>query len=361
MTTRPLPTRGADRLPRVTVVIPCYNYGHYLPACLESVLSQHGVEVDALVIDDASTDGSAAVARGLAAADPRITLIAHSANRGHIATYNEGLSQATGDYVVLLSADDMLIRGSLARSVAVMEAHPGVGLVYGHPVLLYDGQPTGAPRMRTYGARVWSGPDWISAQCRRGLSCIFNPEVVVRTSVQHEVGPYSSALRHTADLEMWLRIAAVADVARVRGSDQAYRRMHEASMMHTEHAGILADLSGRREAYEAFFAGPGAQLPRAARDLARARRRLAEEALDHACTLKRDARATAEPPDEYVRFAEQTAGRAAREIRQWREFALLDAATSRSRPLAGAFVRCSAVRRDLEGRYRWRRWRYAGV
>jgi glycosyltransferase involved in cell wall biosynthesis len=65
---------------------PCYNYGHYLPTALSSVLDQPGVE--AIVIDDASPDGSGAIVRQLAAADERIRPIVHERNRGHIATYN---------------------------------------------------------------------------------------------------------------------------------------------------------------------------------------------------------------------------------------------------------------------------------
>ena len=78
-----------------------------------------------LIIDDASPDDSAAVAARLAAADQRIEVRVHELNRGHIATYNEGLLEwAEGDYCVLISADDLLTPGSLARATAVLEAHP---------------------------------------------------------------------------------------------------------------------------------------------------------------------------------------------------------------------------------------------
>src|SRR5689334_12258407 len=115
---RPQPLRGR---PSVTVVIPCYNYGHYVGTAVRSVLDQPGVDVDVILTDDASTDGSAEVVRELAAADPRVRAILHRRNFGHIATYNEGLEQATGDYVVLLSADDALTPGSLARAAALLE------------------------------------------------------------------------------------------------------------------------------------------------------------------------------------------------------------------------------------------------
>ena len=70
--------------PTVSVVIPCYNYGRYLPQAVASALDQERVEVEVIVVDDASTDGSADVAHGLAQDDPRIQVIVHAVNRGHI-------------------------------------------------------------------------------------------------------------------------------------------------------------------------------------------------------------------------------------------------------------------------------------
>src|SRR3954454_20204410 len=77
--------------PEVTVVVPCYNYGRYLEDSVGSVLSQSEVEVRVVIIDDASPDGSADVAKRIAERDSRVSLICHETNAGHIATYNEGL------------------------------------------------------------------------------------------------------------------------------------------------------------------------------------------------------------------------------------------------------------------------------
>ena len=120
----------------VSVVIPCYRYGHYLAECVASVLDhQPGVDVRVLIIDDASPDDSAEQARALAAADPRIEVRVHAQNMGHIATYNEGLLEwADGDYSVLLSADDRLTPGALTRAAGLLDARPEVGFCYGHPV-----------------------------------------------------------------------------------------------------------------------------------------------------------------------------------------------------------------------------------
>jgi len=346
---------GGARRPTVSVVVPCYNYGRFLSDCVHSVLAQQGVDVDVLIIDDASPDGSASVAEALAARDDRVRVIRHAANHGHIATYNEGLAQATGDYVVLLSADDLLTPGALQRATAVMERHPGVGLVYGHP-LAFESQDEVVPSLRMRGCTVWRGEAWIAAQCRRGLNCIFSPEAVVRRRVQHAVGGYSHGLPHTADLEMWLRIAAVSDVARIHGADQALRRNHDASMMHTRYWSLQDDLAERFAAYERFFAGPGRALTVAPRARAAAQRSLAEDALRAACDAVRSGNAA--DADEFVALARRFCATAAR-LPGWRALKLLRA--PHRTPWHTLLLRLHAAARDVRQRLRWRRWRHLGV
>jgi Glycosyl transferase family 2 len=348
-----------DQPPRVTVVIPCYNYGRYLPACVRSVLSQDGVDVDALIVDDASTDGSTDVARVLAGSDQRVTVIEHATNMGHISTYNDGLQQATGKYVVLLSADDMLTPGSLARATLVMEREPSVGLVYGNP-LAVQGDVVPPARTRVRSVRIWRGSDWIRAQCRRGLNCINCPEAIVRTSVQRRVGGYTAALPHTADLEMWLRVAAIADVARVNGSDQAYRRLHDASMIHVSYPDFLTDLRERNAAYESFFERHSQRI-QVRRDLEIARRRLAEEALDHACAALRGGDPSGPDADDYAAFAQALVGEDVRRLWRWREHQLLRHRSEPPQAHHRVRLRCNTLRRDVEEKYRSRRWRWTGV
>ena len=262
----------------VSVVIPCYNYGHFLGGCLASVLSQHGVSLRVLVIDDCSTDDSAEIAAGLCASDVRLEFRRHTDNVGLIATANEGLEWADGDHVVLLSADDLLVPGSLWRAAAIMEQHPNVGLVYGRPLLARDGRPFPKSSGRWRSTDVWSGHDWIHLRCKTGHSAMSSPEVVVRTSVQRAVGGYDKRCRHTSDVNMWLRVAAAADVAYVRGTPQAIYRIHSESMQRN-HVGPLVDLHERKAAYDAFFDTSGSILDERDRLQTNAMRALAREAL----------------------------------------------------------------------------------
>src|SRR3954471_6858989 len=141
----------------VSVVIPCYRYGHFLADCVASVLDeQPGVDVRVLIIDDASPDDSAAVARAIAARDPRVEVLVHEINKRHIATYNEGLLEwADGDYSVLLSADDRLTPGALTRAVGLLDANPNVGFAYGRPVHFQHPGPPPLARTTVRGHTVW--------------------------------------------------------------------------------------------------------------------------------------------------------------------------------------------------------------
>jgi glycosyltransferase involved in cell wall biosynthesis len=268
--------------PTVSVVIPCYRYGRFLPGCVQSVLDQTGVDVRVLIIDDASPDDSANVAARLAADDDRVEVHRHLENRGHIATYNEGLLEwADGEYSVLLSADDLLTPGSLARATAVLEANPEVGFVYGHPLRWADGEAMPAARLHPTGVTVWPGREWLQILCKLAHSVISSPEVVVRTSIQKKVGGYLPELPHSGDAEMWMRLAAHADVAFIKGVDQAYYRSHAANMT-TERVPIV-DLRQRKAAYDAIFDAYSHQIEDAERLYQHAGRRMAKEALWEAC------------------------------------------------------------------------------
>ena len=268
----------------VDVVIPCFNYGHYLPACVGSVLAQSRVDVRVLVIDDCSTDDSGDVAERLAGRDRRVSVVRHGTNRGHIATYNEGLlGWADQKYAVLLSADDLLAPGALDRAAQIMDTHPGVGMVYGYAPYFQRSESLPRTRLGVRSTSVWSGDRWIERRCRTGYNVISSPEVVVRTAVQQRVGGYDPNLPHAGDLEMWLRIAAVSDVAYVRGVAQAYYRVHERSMQRTSFPAHFDDLRQRCDAFDSFFEKSGALVADSKRLHRMAQRACAREALWRAC------------------------------------------------------------------------------
>jgi glycosyltransferase involved in cell wall biosynthesis len=287
----------------VSVVIPCYNYGHFLDVAVASVLDdQEGVDVRVLIIDDASTDDSAEMARKIAACDSRVAVAVHAANRGHIATYNEGLLEwADGDYCVLMSADDRLTRGALRRATDFLDGHPGVGFVYGNPLWFNDDAPLPAARTRVRNSSVWPGQVWLERRFRQISSGISSPEVVVRTSLQKRVGGYDTRLPHLGDTEMWLRLAANADVGYLHGVDQAYYRRH-AQNMSTAYT-PLPTLRQYRLVYEGVLDRFGGSLHDAARLSDLVHRKLAYEALVAAARAYDRGQTQQTPIEELVAFA----------------------------------------------------------
>jgi hypothetical protein len=350
--------RGATRRPTVSVVIPCYRYGRFLPDCVRSVLEQEGVDVRVLIIDDASPDASADVADGLAERDDRVEVRRHRVNRGHIATYNEGLLEwAQGDYSVLISADDLLTPGALARATAVLEADPQIGFVYGHAAWWRDDQPLPQARVEGKGLTRWSGLEWLRVVSRLGHSVISSPEVVVRTSLQQELGGYREDLPHTADAEMWMRFAVHSDVAYVKGVDQAYYRIH-ASQMTNDRVPVV-DLVQRKAAYDALFDAHGERIPGGERLRRSANRRMAKEALWRACRAYERRRLETTPRAELVEFARTTYPRTTRLPEYW---------GLRWREIVGPQVcpylqpiMLSAVHRRVRSALWWRRWKRQGV
>ena len=349
---------AAARRPTVSVVIPCYRYGHYLPDCVRSVLDQEGVDVRVLVIDDASPDDSAEVAARLAASDERVEVRCHRENQGHIATYNEGLMDwADGDYTVLISADDLLAPGSLARATAVLEANPQVGFVYGHAVWWHEHQPLPAARIDAKGVTVWPGLEWLRIMCRLGHNVVSSPEVVVRTAVQKRVGGYRPELPHTGDAEMWMRFAVHSDVAYIKGVDQAYYRIHGSQM--TNDRVPVVDLVQRKAAYDALFDEHGASIPDADRLRRRADRTMAKEALWRACRAYERRRMGTTPLTELIDFARAAYPRTARLPEYW-GLRWREKAGPRVCPYLQPIM-LSAVHRRVRNALWWRRWAREGV
>ncbi len=285
----PIPPRQS---PSVSVVIPHYNYGQYLAIAVRSALEQSGVDIEVLIVDDASTDGSVEVAREVAGSDPRVHLIEHQQNMRHIATYNDGLERATGKYVVLLSADDLLAPGCLQRATALMEAYPSVGLVYGYAGLFSDSAPAQdeGPAVLN-GDRItwtkWRGQEWISYFCRRGRNLIRNPEAIMRRELGEALGWYDANFPHSADMYLWMRAAARTEVGRINGVTQAYYRLHDTNMHTTSFGGLLDDYREVRNTFDQFFEFESGNFSDPTRLRAMARRSVSREAVRRSVFLAR--------------------------------------------------------------------------
>jgi glycosyltransferase involved in cell wall biosynthesis len=251
---------------RVDVIVPCYKYGHYLRQCVESVLTQSHGDLRVLIIDDCSPDHTEEVARELVAQDQRVAYRRHEVNHGHIATYNEGLDWADGDYVLLLSADDLLTPGALERAVRVLDSSPRSSLLFGREIRFWDGQPFPGPCNcgEDYNWHVIPGAVFIEECCGSGYNPVPTPTAIARTAILQQIGGYREELPHSADMELWLRLSVFGSVCQIE-ADQACKRRHAVNMNHKYVNVVINDLRQRKAAFELLFQDYGGKIVQAER------------------------------------------------------------------------------------------------
>ena len=186
-------------LPAVSVLMPCWNRERFVADAIRSVLDQTYADLELIVVDDGSTDGTREVVASFR--DSRLRCL-HREHRGISAALNAGLAAARGRYLARLDSDDLWLPEMLATQVAVLEGHPEVGLVYAR------GECTDAD-LRPLGMS-WGYPLRFPGETFRSMvynDCTCNITVVCRRECFERVGPYDETLETSEDLDMWLRVA----------------------------------------------------------------------------------------------------------------------------------------------------------
>lgn len=299
----------------VDVVVPCYGYGHYLRECVESVLDQTGVNVRVLIIDDASSDDTPDVGQQLARRDPRVTFRRHAVNNGHIATYNEGLLDwASAEYALLLSADDALVPGALARAARVMDCHRQVGMVYGMARVIGVGDLPGHSEAATDAYRIVPGPRFLRFCCETCSNPVPTPTAVVRTEVQRHLGGYRAEFPHTGDLEMWMRFAVHGPVGALR-AEQGYYRWHGNNMGLRYYDQMLNDRREFAHVFKHVLSPLAALMPESRQWAAAASQQLAGSAFRYAASAFD--RGAVEEYGAWLAFAKEVSA-SARGVPPWR-------------------------------------------
>jgi GT2 family glycosyltransferase len=179
--------------------MPTYNQAAFVGESIESVLAQTYGNWELIVVNDGSTDGTAAILTAYAARDPRVKPVTR-ANGGVARALNTGIEQAAGEFVCWLSSDDLWVPDKLERQLNVYSRDAEAALVYsGWEIIDQCGRPIGSTRVGEY-------PD-DSAFFELVKSNFINGcSVMIRRAVIEEVGRFDPAFTYAQDYEMWLRI-----------------------------------------------------------------------------------------------------------------------------------------------------------
>ena len=186
---------------KLSVITPNFNHAHFLPEMVGSILSQSYRDFEYIIIDDCSTDDSVAVIEALAATDSRIRFYRNEQNLGVVRTLNRGVSLATGDYVFLPAADDIVLPGLLEKSMALLEKYPQAGICTSLSLAIsVDRRDLGVLLVSLHADRpVYLTPQDAARELARRYSWMWGNTAFFRRDALLEIGCFLPELRAFAD------------------------------------------------------------------------------------------------------------------------------------------------------------------
>jgi glycosyltransferase involved in cell wall biosynthesis len=201
----------------VTVVVPTRDRQHLLERTLTSVLAQVGVEVRAIVIDEASSDGTASFLRSIR--DPRVSVITHSRPRGLAAARNAGLAAADTEWIAFTDDDDLWAPTKLAAQLAALRRDPSCGWSCVGAIWV-DG-----PLRPVAAQRLPSADELLLRLLVVNVIPGGGSGVLVRTDLLRDIGGFTTdpEAAAAADWDCWIRLAERSQLAVVDAPLLAYR------------------------------------------------------------------------------------------------------------------------------------------
>lgn len=197
-----------DRV-KLSVVIPAYNSAKYIGAAVASALAQNVSDMEVLVMNNASTDGTAEVVASFA--DPRVRLVTHETNVGMVLNFRSGLEAARGEYLSFLCADDVYVPNALNKLVELLDGSPAAVLAFGDVDYIDEaGRVTGQ-----HSAPVPSemaGREYVLLSLRAAFNYMYLSSVVLRREALMKCGGIEAADGTFFDWNMWLRLALCGPV-----------------------------------------------------------------------------------------------------------------------------------------------------
>jgi len=189
--------------PRVSVICLCYNQAQYVDEAVHSVLSQSYPEVELLVVDDASTDTSAQRIEALAAENPSIKTFLLKTNLGHCKAFNLALKKISGDYVIDLAADDVLLPNRVATGVAELEKlGPAYGVHFSDAEWIDENGRHLFYHSEKFPHHTVPTGDIYVELIKRAFIC--PPTMLFRRNVLEVLGGYDESLSYE-DFDFWIR------------------------------------------------------------------------------------------------------------------------------------------------------------
>jgi glycosyltransferase involved in cell wall biosynthesis len=212
-------------VPLVSIVIPTYNCACYLPAAIDSVLQQNYPAFEVIVVDDGSTDTTAALLQHYSQQDQRIRTV-YQPNQGVAIARNQGIDLAQGDWIAFLDADDFFLPDKLAAQMAIATAQPQLGIIH-----------SGWYRVNLQGQRLMAVEPWqqipkLDLESWLRWKPVLPSAMLFRREWLRRSGGFDPRFPPAEDTELVLRLARLGCEATWLRQITVNYRQHEESAMH---------------------------------------------------------------------------------------------------------------------------------
>lgn len=190
----------ADAYPKVSIITPSYNQASFIEETIRSVFALDYPNVEYMIVDAQSTDGSVEIIRKYA---NRLAWWVSEKDRGQSDGINKGFAHATGDILAWINSDDTYFPGAVSEAVAFLKAHPQAGMVYADANIIdHSGSLVGKfPAKQTDYRRML-----------RGSVHIPQATTFFRADLYRQVGPLDPVMYYAFDYDLWLRLAKISEL-----------------------------------------------------------------------------------------------------------------------------------------------------
>lgn len=225
-----------SKTPLISVIVPCYNYGHLLSETLESLLKQSHSNWECIIVDDGSTDNTSEVAKIFVDKDSRYNYI-YQSNAGLSAARNTGISKAKGDFIQLVDADDLLSQNKFFCQLSIFDLEAELDIVYSEVRYFHSNNPD---KLRF--TMIGDDGPWmkgIDSSDQQGLKELLVKENIaavncflIKKVVFDKIGHFNTDLKSVEDWEFWCRCAFAGIRFKYHANDDSFAlvRLHDNSM-----------------------------------------------------------------------------------------------------------------------------------
>lgn len=207
---------SSDTTAAIDVLITVYNGESYISQTLDSVIAQTFTDWRLIVVDDLSTDRTAAIVSDYARRDQRILLV-KGEHKGIAAAANIGLAYVTAPLIARLDGDDIALPERLQVQFDYLQQHPDV-LAVGSDVMLINEH--NKPLRRRKAPTGWEN----IREILKTRNCMCHPSATIRSEALRRIGGYREKFRNSLDYDLWLRISEIGKIENISQDLLLYRR-----------------------------------------------------------------------------------------------------------------------------------------